>query len=176
LRSSTPKRVHRAPAKRPFAKRKPRASKAGLEQKSLANPEAWLLQLFGAATVEAGVSVTPKTAMACAPVRCAVQAISEAIGQLPIHVYRRGDDGSKERETKHPAFDLLHEAANEWTPSAAFKEAITRDALLCDIGGVAFINRVEGKPIELIRLDPERTSYRLDPGTSEPVSGLQGFS
>jgi hypothetical protein len=38
----------------------------------------------------------------------------------------------------------LHEAANEWTPSPAFKEAITRDALLYDIGGVAFF---EGKVV-----------------------------
>jgi hypothetical protein len=70
----------------------------GLEKKSLGYPEPWLSELFDASPSIAGPVVTPRTAMTCAPVRCAVQAIAETIGQLPVQVYRRGEDGSKERE------------------------------------------------------------------------------
>ena len=94
--------------------------------------------------------------MTCAPVRRAVQLISESIGQLPVHIYERGDDSAKERAPDHPAYALLHDQANDWTPSSKFREEITRDALLYPNGGFAEIIRVDdGKPFELIRLNPE---------------------
>jgi HK97 family phage portal protein len=125
---------------------------------------------MGCAPAAAGVVVTPRTAMECAPVHCAVQAISEAIGQLPVHTYKRGDNGAKERAPDHPAYALLHDAANDWTPAAKFREEITRDALLYPYGGFAFINRIDGgKPAELIRIDPELTPVVVTFQNSEPV-------
>jgi HK97 family phage portal protein len=135
----------------------------------LASPEAWLINLFAASPAASGVTVTPRTAMQCAPVRCAVQAIAETVGQLPLHVYQRATDGSKERDSEHPAYPLLHDAANDWTPSAKFREEVTRDALLYPAVGFAFINRVDGKPVELIRLDPEQTPVTVGSNNSEPV-------
>jgi HK97 family phage portal protein len=142
----------------------------GLERKSgTASPEAWLFDAFGVRPTSAGVVVTPRMAMECAPVHCAVQSISEAIGQLPVHVYKR-DDEAKERDVSHPAFALLHDAANDWTPAATFREQITRDALLYPHGGFAFINRVDGgKPAELIRIDPEASPVAVTYEDSEPV-------
>src|SRR5258705_5597870 len=143
----------------------------GLERKSgTASPEAWLFDAFGARPTSAGVVVTPRHAMECAPVHCAVQSISEAIGQLPVHVYKRGSGDAKERDPNHPAFALLHDAANEWTPAATFREQITRDARLYPHGGFAFINRVDGgKPAELIRIDPEASPVSVTYEDSEPV-------
>ncbi len=109
--------------------------------------------------------------MQCAPVRCAVQTISETIGQLPIITYSRDGSGAKERAPDHPAYPLLHDAANEWTPANLFKEELTRDALL-DKGGFAFINRVDDKPVELIRLEPCNVTVGRDPHTSEPTYKL----
>ncbi len=141
-----------------------------LEAKAgLAAPEAWLTDLFGASPAASGIAVTPRTAMECAPVRCAVQAIAETIGQLPVHVYQRSEEGAKERDPDHPAYALLHDLANDWTPAAKFREEITRDALLHPNGGMAFINRVDGKPVELIRLDPEQTPVTVGVSNSEPV-------
>ena len=128
--------------------------KSEIETKSLATPEAWLRELFGISVGASGIAVTPASAMQCSPVRASVRAITETIGQLPIHVFKRAADGSKERDPAHPAYALLHDAANEWTPATAFKEQLTRDALLSH-GGFAYINRVDGKPIELQRLNPE---------------------
>lgn len=141
---------------------------APVEAKSLASPEEWLVELFGATPASSGVAVTPRAAMSCAPVRCAVQAIAEAVGQLPLHVYRRTEDGAKDRAKDHPAHRILHDEANEWTPATEFREQLTRDALLQG-NGLAYINRVEGRPVELLRLDPEAITLAVDTVSGEPV-------
>ncbi len=133
--------------------------KAEVETKTtgtLADPPAWL-ELLLSGDFEpsiAGINITPQTAMTCAPVRCAVQAIAESVAQLPLEIFEQGENGDKSANTNHPAYTLLHGAPNDWTPAATFIEQITRDAILERHGGFAFINRVDGKPIELIRLDP----------------------
>jgi HK97 family phage portal protein len=145
----------------------------GIETKSgLASPDDWLFDLFGGAPASSGIRVTPKSAMTCAPVRAAVQAISEGIGQLPVHVYERAGD-AKERAANHPAYKLLHDEANEWTPAALFREQITRDACLYPNGGFAHIVRVDGKPVELLRIDPEQSKVIVQTDNSEPVYKVQ---
>jgi HK97 family phage portal protein len=146
----------------------------GLETKSgTATPDPWLFEQFSGGTSAAGIAVTPRTAMECASVWCGVQAISETIGQLPLKVFQKGVDSSKAVASDHPAYKLLHDAANEWTPAAKFREEITRDALLRPYGGFAFINRVDGKPVELIRLDPEVSPVTVDSSNGEPVYTVQ---
>ena len=144
------------------------------EQKAaptLSQPDAWLFDLFGASPAASGVSVTPQNAMKCAAVRCAVLAISEAIGQLPVHVYKRDADGTKERDTAHPAFKLLHDQANDWTAASDMREQLARDALLFG-NGYGFINFVDGKPYEITRLDPASVTVELDLNTGEPIYKL----
>lgn len=139
-----------------------------VETKSLSNPDDALLALFGATPTAAGASVTPRTAMRCTPVRCAVQAIAEAAGQLPVHVFKRGDDGSKQRDSEHPAYAILHDNANPWTAASDLREQLTRDALLWG-NGYAYIVMVDGKPRELIRLSPEAVKVAADPASGEPL-------
>jgi hypothetical protein len=67
-----------------WRKKRPVETKAG---NTLASPDALLLELFGALPATSGISVSPRNAMQCTPVRCAVQSIAEAIGQLPVQVY-----------------------------------------------------------------------------------------
>jgi HK97 family phage portal protein len=147
----------------------------GLETKaSLASPDTALLELFGAMPSASGICVTPLSAMTCAPVACAVNAISQAIGQLPVHVYQRGADGSKERAPDHPVFRLLHSEPNPWTPASKFKEELVRDALLYRHGGFAEIIRVDGgKPYELIRINPEATPVTVGMSQDGPVYSIQ---
>lgn len=120
-----------------------------------------MFDLFGASPSSSGIRVTPKSAMTCAPVRAAVQAISEGIGQLPVIVYERDGD-AKERAPDHAAYKLLHDEANPWTPAAQFREELTRDACLYPKGGFARIVRVDGKPFELHRIDQEANKVEVD--------------
>ncbi|WP_334437232.1 phage portal protein [Bradyrhizobium sp. AZCC 1610] len=139
-------------------------SLVGIETKSgIASPDAWLSDLFGATPSAAGISVTPRSAMTCPPVRAAVAAISEPIGTLPFHVYRRTGEG-KERAPDHPVHKLLHDQVNDWTSASDFRETVTRDALLHPAGGLAYIARnAEHKPISLFRLNPETVEVSVDP-------------
>ena len=141
----------------------------GLEKKaSIASPDAMLFDLFGAAPTLAGVTVNPQTAMTCAPVACAVRSIGEAVGQLPLSVYKKLPDGSKEKATDHPLYRLLHDAPNGWTPASLFRSQVTADALLQPYGGFAQIVRVDDKPFEIIRLDPSLSSIVVDYSDFEP--------
>lgn len=125
----------------------------GLEQKSLAAPDAWLTDLFGATPSAAGINVTPTTALKASPVRAAVAAISGPLGTLPVHVFRRTEAG-KERAPDHPVYRLLHDQANDFQSASRFRELLTSDAMLHN-GGFAFIARnSEGAPVSLNRLDP----------------------
>lgn len=127
---------------------------------SIASPDDFMMEIFGATPSSSGVTVTSAKAMTCPPVRCAVQSIAEAIGQLPVLVYRRSD-GGKERSPDHPAYRLLHDEANDFSSAADFREQLTRDALL-EGNGLALINRVDNRPIELIRLDPAAVDIEAD--------------
>lgn len=136
---------------------------------SISSPEAWFLELMGGTAVtSAGAAVTPANAMQVPAVRCAVETIAEAIGQLPVHVHERGEDGSKQRAPNHPVEKLLADAANEYTPAAKFREQLTRDALLHG-NGYAAISRVDGKPRELIYLPPTNITVKVNDSTGEPV-------
>lgn len=136
------------------------------EKSALASPEAWLTELFGAAPVVSGVAVSPTNAMRCTPVRRAVQAIAEPIGQLPLHVYRREGEARK-RERDHPVAKVLVDP-NPWTSSSDFREQLQRDCLLHG-NAYAYINRVnDDVPAELLRLDPTTITLKVDRVSGEP--------
>lgn len=131
----------------------------GLQRKSLAAPDDWLLDLFGASPTAAGISVSPTTAMRSTAVRRAVQAIAEPVGALPLHVYRR-DGEARERDNEHPVAKVLRDP-NPWTSSSDFREQLQRDALLHG-DGLAAIVWVDRKPKELIRYKPGSVTIGCD--------------
>lgn len=147
----------------------------GVAVSSVSIPSQWLIEIFGAGGAStANIEVTPRSAMRCTAVRCAVQVIAEAMGQLPLDVYRRASDGTKSAVEDHSVAALFNVAANDWTAGPQFREQLTRDALLWG-NGFGFINRMNGKPVELVRLDPETaTSVQLDQTTGEPLYRVGG--
>ncbi|MFI5410147.1 phage portal protein [Kaistia sp. UC242_56] len=131
----------------PFLTRRPAAAEA----KSLAAPDSELLALFGAAAGTAPIS--PAAALAVPAVSAAVRVISEAAATLDVRVVRV--DGAEEiEEPTHPVAGLLRDAANTWTSGFEFIRDLTSEALTRDAGGIAWVNRVDGKPVEVIQYDP----------------------
>lgn len=148
----------------------------GIETKSgVSAPDDWLREAFGATPSASGIRVTPKSAMTCAPVRAAVLAISETIGQLSVQTYKRTRDDAKERDPDHAAYKLLHDEANPWTPAAQFREEVTRDACLYPHGGFArIIRNGEKKPLELHRINQEASKVTVDANDyGEPIYKVQ---
>ena len=64
---------------------------------------------FGRAN--SGKRVTDRTALQHIAVYACVRVLSEAIAQLPLHVYQYTDHG-KERVPQHPLYFLLHDQPN----------------------------------------------------------------
>ncbi|WP_456848574.1 phage portal protein [Bradyrhizobium sp. USDA 4504] len=155
-----------------FLDRFRKAAPAPLETKaSLADASGFYFDLFGATPTLAGISVSPYSAMQCAPVSCAVRAISEAVSSLPVKVFKKTDDGPEEI-ADHPITKLLNEAPNSWQPAATFKRLMTMDCLLQPYGAFCHVMRVDDG-IRLFRLDPRLSSIVINFDNYEPAYALK---
>jgi HK97 family phage portal protein len=125
------------------------------------------LSIFGLTQSVSGIAVSAATAMRVPAVAAAVELIATAIGTLPVKVYAR-EKGGKVASPTHAAYRLVHDEANPWTSAADLRTQVTTDALLNDKGGFAAVVRIEGKPVELHRLDPSAVTVKTDEITGEP--------
>ena len=102
-----------------------------------------------------GEPVSPSSAEGVATVYACVSAIAETIGSLPLHVYRRSEDGSRERATDHPLHALLHDAPNPWQSAVEFREMLTAHVLLR--GNAYALRRYdsEGRLTALVPIHPD---------------------
>lgn len=127
------------------------------EQKSIRLTDPAALPLFGISTSASGVTVTAASALRVPSVRRAVSLIAESVATLPFKVYAENKEAAKD----HPAYSLVHDWANDWTSAEALREQLTADALLTG-NGYAQVVRVEGRPLELHRMDPAAVSIEHD--------------
>lgn len=131
---------------------------------TLSAPSAELLALFGGGGATAsGETVSAETALRVPAVACAVRVIAESIAMLPVHVYERAADGTKQRATSHPAYALLHDDANAWSSAYDLKLQLMVDVLLHG-NAVAWVNRVNGRVFEIIRMRPADVTIEDDGG------------
>ncbi|WP_226937305.1 phage portal protein [Pseudogemmobacter faecipullorum] len=127
------------------------------EQKSIRLTDPAALPLFGIAPSASGVTVTAASAMRVPAVRRAVSLIAESVATLPFKTYAESKDAAKD----HPSYSLVHDWANDWTSAEELRELLTADALLTG-HGFAQVVRVEGRPVELHRMDPGAVSIEYD--------------
>lgn len=121
------------------------------EKKSLANPTPEELLIFGA--VAAG-TISRAQAMTVPAVNAAIRAISEAAATLGIGVVEVHADGTEKPVPDHPVSVLLHGDVNDWTSGFDLLRDMVATALTNDNGGMAWVNRVDGKPQEIIHYRP----------------------
>ncbi len=114
----------------------------------------------------AGVGVNPATAMRYVTVYACVRLIAESIAQLPIHVYRKLPDGSKQRLTDISLADILSVAPNSWQTGFEYFEFVL--AALCLRGNHYALKSIDtrGRLLELIPFFPgsvtvNRSGYDL---------------
>jgi len=119
---------------------------------SVSDPN-FAIGLLGGSVTATGQPVTATTAMHVAPFALAVRLIAEACGTTPAKVFSRDP---KAPAPDHPAYELVHDFANEWTPAPRFREIVTADAILHG-AGYAIVTRVNDQPRELHRVDQRRT-------------------
>jgi HK97 family phage portal protein len=118
----------------------------------------------------ANINGAPHIALQCQPFAAGHRIRIETLGTLSLKFYRREGDTNIEAKD-HPLYHLLHDRPNPWTSAVAFIMQMESDTILHG-DAYALANRVNGKIIELIRLDPSRVVVKYDPVTLEPSYSL----
>ncbi len=119
------------------------------------------------ATSSSGQAVNVDKALQLSAVWACVRLLSETVSTLPLKLYRRGEDGSREAATDHPMYALLCQRPNaEMTPARFMLLVI---ASIC-LRGNAFIEkrRIGARIVALHPLLPQNvTVKRLPTGRLE---------
>jgi HK97 family phage portal protein len=71
-----------------------------------------------------GRPVTPDTALRLATVWACVRLLSESIGTLPLGLYFKAKDGSRQTATDNPLYGLLHDSPNADQSAVEFWESV----------------------------------------------------
>lgn len=111
---------------------------------------------FNTGQSTAGKLITQETALGLAAMRACVTLLAESVAQLPCELYRRDDNGGRQRATDHPVYDLIHTQPNR--KDTAFEYFEQQQGLLgLDGNSFALIERDgSGYPRELIPVNPNK--------------------
>lgn len=115
---------------------------------------------FGGTT--SGKTVTERSAMQMTAVYSCVRILAEAIAGLPLHLYRYGEDGSKEKAIDHPLYALLHDEPNPEMTSFVFRETLMTHLLLWGNAYAQIIRNGKGDVVALYPLMPNRMTVDRD--------------
>ena len=109
----------------------------------------------------AGKRVTDRTALQHTVVYACVRVLSEAVAQLPLHLYKYTNSG-KERVPQHPLYFLLHDQPNPEMTSFRFRETLMSHILIYGNAYAQIIRNGRGEIIGLYPLTPDRIKVDRD--------------
>ena len=109
----------------------------------------------------AGKRVTDRTALQHIAVYACVRVLSEAIAQLPLHVYQYTENG-KERVPQHPLYFLLHDQPNPEMTSFVFRETLMSHLLIYGNAYAQIIRNGRGDVLGLYPLMPDKIKVDHD--------------
>lgn len=117
----------------------------------------YLLEAFGAAPNAAGETVNARTALRLMAVYACVRVIAETAGSLPVGVFKRRPDGTRDPDPRHPIEGLLHNP-NPLQTGQVFQEQGFKSHLLFGNTYARLIrDRNSGKLGEIWPLHPDQT-------------------
>jgi len=131
----------------------------------------------------AGVAVVETNALTATAVYTCVRVIAETVASLPLLVYRRRPDGSKERARDHYLYSLLHDSPNPDMTAFEFRESMMAHLLLWGNAYAEMEYDRAGRVTALWPLPPnrvrvERTNgqlhYLLNVGAGSPIRMAEG--
>ena len=109
----------------------------------------------------AGKRVNDRTALQQIAVYACVRVLSEAIAQLPLHLYKYTDKG-KERVPEHPLYFLLHDQPNPEMTSFVFRETLMSHLLIYGNAFAQIIRNGRGEVLGLYPLMPDKIRVDRD--------------
>lgn len=108
----------------------------------------------------AGVRVNDETAMRLAIFFACVGVISQDIGKVPLHMFRRKDNGERERVTDHPVIKLLAKPARQLT-GVEWRERLQAHQLLRGNAYAEIRTNFRGRIVELRPWKPTNVRVEL---------------
>lgn len=127
---------------------------------SLANPEGWLVDLFGGGTSKTGLRVNADTALAVSAVLACVSVRSQTLASLPLKLFRLLPNGDREPATAHPLFPLVSSSPHPDLTRFEFSEMMQGHL---DLRGNCYAQLVRdegGRIRRLVPLHPDRVVVR----------------
>ena len=119
------------------------------------------LEVFGLQSTASGVSVTTETALGVPAVWAAVNFTGGTIAGLPLNLYRRSADGTRERVTDDPLASILHDAVNDELSSFAWRKSMF-ESVFTGGRGLTFIERDgAGRVMNLWLLNPAFVTVKM---------------
>ena len=115
---------------------------------------------YGGST--AGKNVSETSAMQMTAVYACVRILSEAVAGLPLHLYRYGEKGTKEKAVDHPLYHILHDEPNPEMTSFIFRETLMTHLLLWGNAYAQIIRNGKGEILALYPLMPNRMKVDRD--------------
>lgn len=95
----------------------------------------------------------------------AVTIISEAVGSLPVNVYRKEAEGARQEEAGHPVARLFSDAPNDLQTPAEFIAMMQANCLMHGAAYAEIVRDGNGRPQALWPLHPGQVSVERIPGT-----------
>ena len=111
--------------------------------------------ILGGYTATTGKSVNVTTAMQLVAVYACIRLISEAVATLPLHLYRRLEQG-KERAPEHSLYPVLHDIPNPEMTSVELRETVQAHMLLWGVGYCEVVRNGAGQVKQLWPIIPTR--------------------
>ncbi|MNM43658.1 Phage portal protein [compost metagenome] len=135
----------------------------GVERKSIGSAESGFFSRWNwnRGVSWSGMTVNEQTALNNDTVWACVKLISETVSTLPLGLYERKRDGTREPATDHRLYDLLHNEPNSHMSAVSFWQAAVLSLLLWG-NAYAEIERIGSRIVSLEFLDPARVSVRRD--------------
>ncbi len=109
----------------------------------VSDSEGWLVDWLSGTKSDAGIRVTPTSAMALSAYFACLRNIAEDLGKLPLFVYERMEPRGKRRMPEHRVYKLVHDEPNPTMTAMALRETMTGHAMGWG-GGFAEIQRDGG--------------------------------
>ncbi|MCJ8337582.1 MAG: phage portal protein [Pseudomonadales bacterium] len=133
----------------------------------------WISSMSGG-TSRAGMLVTRETAMANAAFHACVTLLAESVSQLPCELYRRKEDGGREKATDHPLYDVIKYKPNRKDTAFEFYEQ-SQGALGTEGNDYSIIERDSaGFVTELFPINPQKVRVLKGPDLL-PYYDIQGI-
>ena len=113
-----------------------------------------------------GKAVTHESALAVSTVFACVRILSETIGSLPLHVYKRLDGGGKIKAYAHPLYDLIASRPNPWQTSMEWREQIVEHLSLRGNYYAGILRHGDDYVDDIIPFHPDRVTVSQLPDYS----------